>query len=202
MTRTAVLLWAVALPLHARDISFDGKNTLHPEAFAGFRVVDHRIELNRGAIVFRLVDSSVPPVEIVTPNVTVRPLLAGECRVEVTRFGETQITPGVGEVRVIAPQGANSVMPGEKMIVRGSAAAPEFRIVSAISRLRRLANGINSTFGAISLGAGAATGSDEAPASTTRPSKPAEPSKPPARSPNPDHPNQAPSQTPHAGHGK
>ena len=162
--RTAVLLFVALFAVEAKDVTFGGKNVLHPDRFTVIRVDDHLVQLDHGVVTFHIYDSAYRPVEIVTPNVTVQPVMVGEYRVEVTRFGETQITPTGAQVRVVSPQGAEWVAPGRKMIVRGSAAAPEFRIVDAVSGWRRLADRLAN---AIHFSGGGA-GSDDTPAETAR----------------------------------
>jgi hypothetical protein len=202
--RTAVLLWAAALAAQARHIPFEGGNVLRAEPFARLSVTGHRVELAAGAVVFHLEDSGAPPVEIVTPTVSVQPFLAGEYRVEVTRFGETHVTPKGAQVRVVAPQGAEWVSPGQKMIARGPAAAPEFRIVGAVSRWRRFTDRLAAAIGAIHIGASGGGGSDETPVETARQerSKPAETNKPDARTTPANHPNEGPIQSAHPSRGK
>jgi hypothetical protein len=204
--RTAVLLCAALFAAEAKDITFGGKNVLHPDRFTVVRVDDHRVQLDHGVVTFHIYDSAYRPVEIVTPTVTVQPFLVGEYRIEVTRFGETQVTPTGAQVRVVSPQGAEWVSPGQKMVVRGSAAAPEFRIVDAVGPLRRLANRISAAFNSFSFGGGNGGGTEEAAVSTgssdDSPAKPAAPAQPDARTPNPNHPNEGVIQSPHPSRGK
>jgi hypothetical protein len=138
--KLAILLCAAAGSASAREVRFDTVNVLRPAFGAAYAVNDHRVELKRGTVVFHLENSGAPPVEIVTPSVTIQPYFAGDYRVEVNRFGETVIVPYGGDLRVVAPSGSQWLPVGQKMIARGSAADPEFRIVSAVSRWRRFAD--------------------------------------------------------------
>jgi hypothetical protein len=140
--KLAILLCAAAAAAPARDVYFDGANVLHPAFGAEYRVHDHRVELIRGAVVFRLVNSGAPPVEIMTPSVTIQPYFTGDYRIEVNRFGETVIVPYGGDLRVIAPSGSQWLVVGQKMIARGSPNDPEFRIVNAVTPWTRLADRI------------------------------------------------------------
>jgi hypothetical protein len=155
--KLAILLWAAALAAQARDIRFDGKNLLHAELFTDYRIDDHRVELRRGVLVLHLVDSGAPPVEIVTPSVSVQPFFAGDYRVEVNRFGQSVIVPHGGDLRIVAPAGTQWIAPGQKMIARGGPANPEFRIVDAVSRWQRLAARIASAVQMVSISGGAST---------------------------------------------
>jgi hypothetical protein len=199
--RTAVLLcaalFAARFAADAKDITFGGKNVLHPDRFTVVRVDDHRVQLDHGVVTFHIYDSAYRPVEIVTPSVTVQPIMVGEYRVEVTRFGETQVTPTGAQVRVVSPQGAEWVAPGQKMIVRGSAAAPEFRIVDAVGPLRRLANRITAAFNSFSFGGGSGGGEETATESARSDDSKAKPAEPADHTRNPDHPNEGPIQSPH-----
>jgi hypothetical protein len=131
--RVALLFWAAALAAQTRDIPFDGVNILRADPKADLVAGDHRVELKRGKVAFFINDSGAPPVEIVTPNVIVRPYFAGEYRVEVKGSGDTVVTPLGGDVKVSAVQGDEWVPVGKKMIVRGPASAPKYRIVTAAS---------------------------------------------------------------------
>src|SRR3954468_11600263 len=134
--KLAILL-CVATAAYARDISFDGVNVLRPAFGAEYRIDDHRVDLLRGAVAFYIADSGAPPVEFVTPSVTIQPYFAGDYRIEVNRFGETVILPYGGDLRVVAPSGSHWLTVGQKMIARGPAADPEFRVVNAVTRWRR-----------------------------------------------------------------
>jgi hypothetical protein len=140
--KLVILLCAAAAVAPARDVHFDTNNILHPAFGAEYRVADHRVELIRGAVVLHLADSGAPPVEFVTPSVTIQPYFMGDYRIEVNRFGETVIVPYGGDVRVVAPGGSQWLPVGQKMIARGSPADPEFRIVSAVTRWSRLTDRI------------------------------------------------------------
>jgi hypothetical protein len=133
--RLALLLWAASLAAQTSDIPFDG-NVLRVDSKADLIAGDHRVELRRGRVVFHIVDSGAPPVEIVTPNVTVHPYFAGEYRIEVKGSGETVVIPLGGDVKVSAVAGSEWVPVGRKMIVRGPAAAPRFRVVTALTGWR------------------------------------------------------------------
>jgi hypothetical protein len=204
--RTAFLILAAALAAGAKDFPFEGENLLRADYFARYAISGHRVELTRGFITYHLADSGAPPVEIVTPSVSVQPFLTGEYRVEVNRFGETHITPAGGDVRVVSPQGAKWVAPGQKLIARGPAAAPEFRIVDAVGRWGRLAARFSAAFQHMSVGASA--GSDDSSSETAhhddraKPSPPAGKSDAPSRTPAPNHPNEGVAPPPHAGKGK
>jgi hypothetical protein len=174
--RLAILLWGAALAAQSHDIPFGGNSSLRPDRFAEYRIDGRRVELKKGGVVFHLGDSGAPPVEIVTPSVSVQPFFAGDYRVEVNRFGESVIVPYGGDLRIVAPAGAQWIVPGQKMIARGSPANPEFRIVNAISRWRRLAMRIGGAVQAasgFSGGGSSDNNSSDNSASASRPTTPA-----------------------------
>ena len=171
--RAVAFLWAAALAAQTREIPFDG-NVLRADSKADLIAGDHRVEVRRGTVVFQIVDSGAPPVEIVTPCVTVHPYLVGEYKIEVKGSGESVITPMGGDVKVSAPQGSEWVPVGRKLIARGPRSAPEFRVVSALSGWRWIANLLtvmakNSGGGGVSVDAGSTSSSDD---SSSRPSHP------------------------------
>jgi hypothetical protein len=180
--KLTILLWAAVLAAQTRDIPIQGANLLRVDRNARVVVGESRVEVQRGAVVYRIVDSGAPPVEIVTPAVTVHPYFMGDYRIEVKKSGEATITPLGGEVKVTAPQGAEWVPVGRKMIARGPAANPSFRVVSALSGWRWIAEGIrtamkNSGGGGVSVDADVSTASDDS-SSRSRPTGP-----PPASAP-------------------
>jgi hypothetical protein len=153
--RIAMLWWAAVLVAQARDIPFDG-NVVKIDRLSEYTVGDHRVELKHGALTVHLADSGAPTVEIVTPSIRIEAFFVGDYRVEVTRFGNTVVKPDGGEVRVTAPAGAQWVSPGQKMIARGPADNPEFRIVTAVSRWRRRLAQIAGAMHGIDIAAGGA----------------------------------------------
>jgi hypothetical protein len=166
--RLALLLWAAALAAQTRDIPFDGINILRVDGKADLIAGDRRVELNRGRVVFHIADSGAPPVEIVTPNVIVHPYFAGEYRVEVKRSGESVITPLGGDVKVSAIQGVEWVPVGRKMIVRGTAAAPQFRVVNALTGwrwIKAMATAMAQNSGNSSVSVDSGTSSDDSSSS-------------------------------------
>lgn len=174
--RLALLLWAAALAAQVREIPFDA-NVLRADRKADLIAGDHRVELRRGTVVFFINDSGAPPVEIVTPNVSVHPYFAGSYKVEVKGSGETVVTPEGGDVKVAAVQGIEWVPVGWKMIVRGPAAAPRYRIVSAASGWKW----IGQALAAMAQNSGSSVSVDSG-SSSDNSSPPSRPSSPPPSS--------------------
>jgi hypothetical protein len=177
--RLALLLWAAAVSAQPRDIPVHGTNLLRVDRKADVIVSESRVELKRGKALYRIVDSGAPPVEIVTPAVTVHPYFAGDYLVEVKKSGESTVTPRGGELKVTAPQGVEWVPVGKKMIARGPAANPQFKVVSALTGWRWIAAGLKSAAqggGGVSVDADVSTSTDDS--SRSRP-----PTGPPASAP-------------------
>jgi hypothetical protein len=174
--RLALLLWAAALAAQTRDIPFDGANILRADRKADLIAGDHRVELRRGTVVFFLNDSGAPPVEIVTPNVVVHPYFVGSYKVEVKGSSETVVTPEGGDVKVAAVQGVEWVAVGWRMIVRGPAAAPRYRIVSAASGWKWIGQALAAM--AQSSGSSASVDSGSSSDDSSPPSRP--PAPPPS----------------------
>ena len=177
--RLALLLWAAALAAQTREIPFDGANILRADRKADLIAGDHRVELRRGTVVFFINDSGAPPVEIVTPNVVVHPYFAGSYKVEVKGSGETVVTPEGGDVKVAAVQGVEWVAVGWKMIVRGPAGSPRYRIVSAATGWKWIGQALaamaQNSGSSVSVDSGSGSSSDNS-------SPPSRPSAPPPSS--------------------
>ncbi len=178
--KAVAILWAAALAAQTRDIPFDA-NVLSAERKADLVAGDHRVELKRGKVVFRIHDSGAPPVEIDTPCVTVHPYFTGDYKIEVKKSGETTIIPYGGDIKVSAPQGVQWVPVGMKMIARGSRANPQFRIVSALTgwawMTAKLGPIMQNSGGGVSIDPGVS--SDDSSSPPSRPPSPP-PSAPPS----------------------
>lgn len=72
-------------------------------------------------------------VELSLPAVSVRPARRGSYRITVFDDGSAEITVRSGEAEIFTPRGSERLKEGRTMLVRGSVADPEFRIVAAVS---------------------------------------------------------------------
>jgi hypothetical protein len=183
--RFATLLWAAALAAQTRDIPFDG-NVLHAEKKTELVAADHRVELRRGTVVFQITNSAKPPVEITTPAVTVHPYFVGTYKVEVSKSGETTITPLGGDVKVSSLQGAEWVPVGKKMIVGGAMQSPQFKIVSSRSGWAWVRESLAIAFHNMSISGGGGSSSDDSAPAQQADSKPAAAAAPSHSSKGPD----------------
>ncbi len=133
----------VATGLHSRaDIRFDPDGWLRLEANGELRIAQLeagscRIELARGVLTWHAANPPAREIRIGTPSVGVRPSSPGEFRVAINKAGESEILARRGELEVFSPAGSQAVAAGQKLIARGDAANPEFRIVSGVSRWGR-----------------------------------------------------------------
>jgi ferric-dicitrate binding protein FerR (iron transport regulator) len=141
------------------DIEFGSTAGFRLQAESEIRIGRHdgryRLELVRGSLVYDVISPGAPEVEIVTPSVSVWPSIPGQYEISLNRAAESIIVARAGSVAVVAPAGSEWVDAGQKMIARGPAAAPQFKIVSAIPVWRRLAILMSN----LKLGGG--TGSDD-----------------------------------------
>jgi hypothetical protein len=119
------------------EIQFDAANILrvggsaeiHMAALENGRV---QLEIARGTVTFRVLRPSTASVELNTPSVSVRPAREGTFLISVNDAGETEVTARAGDVEVFTPKGSQWVYAGQTMMARGSAADPEFQMISAI----------------------------------------------------------------------
>ena len=118
------------------EVQFDAANSMRIGANAELHLTQleaarFQMELARGTVTWRVLRPSGADAEIDTPNVSVRPNKQGEYRIQVNESGETEVIVRGGEVEVFTPRGSQWVNAGQMMVVRGTAADPEFQIVNA-----------------------------------------------------------------------
>jgi hypothetical protein len=148
------------------DIEFGPTAGFRLQADSQIRIGRHddgryRIELVRGSLVYDVISPGAPEVEIGTPSVSVWPSIPGQYEISLNRAAESVIVARAGSVAVVAPAGSEWVDAGQKMIARGPAAAPQFKVVSALSVWRRLAILMSN------LNVGGGTGSDDSGSTDT-----------------------------------
>jgi len=119
------------------EVEFDAANVLRIGGNAEIHLAllengRYQVEIARGTVTFRVLRPSNASVELNTPNVSVRPVREGTFRIGVSESVETEITARAGDVEVFTPKGSQWVYNGQTMTTRGSAADPEFQMVSAI----------------------------------------------------------------------
>ena len=134
----------VATGLHSRaDVRLDPAVWLRLEANGELRMAQleaqrYRIELARGAVTCYVDNAPAREIQVGTPSVGVRPSSPGVYRIAVNKAGESEILARQGELEVFSPSGSQAVAAGQKLIARGDAANPEFKIVSGVSRWSRV----------------------------------------------------------------
>jgi FecR protein len=119
------------------EVQFDSANILRIGGNAEIHLAAlengrYQLEIARGTVTFRVLRPSTASVELNTPSVSVRPAREGTFRISVSDAGETEVTARAGDVEVFTPKGSQWVYAGQTMMARGTAADPEFQMVSAI----------------------------------------------------------------------
>ena len=158
----------------------------------------YRIELLRGSMTYDVISPGAPSVELATPNVSAWPSIPGQYDISISRAIESAIVARAGSIEVVAPAGSEWVNEGQKMIARGSPAAPQFKIVSAISVWRRLAILVSN----LNLGAGTGTSDDSSSSDSSPNSSNSASSTPHSSAPVAQSSASAASTGSHSGHGK
>ncbi len=90
-----------------------------------------QVQLSRGLVTWRVLRSSTVQAEIQGPLVAVRPVGLAAVRFEVAADGSGSIMVRHGEAEVRSAKGVQRVKVGDLMLVRGTAADPEFQVVRA-----------------------------------------------------------------------
>ncbi len=121
------------------EIELDYANLvrLAPNTDVGLADVEYhryQLQLGAGTIVYRVLRNSDAQVEVDTPSVGFRPLSEGEFRISVMGDGTVQITARSGRAEIFGPRGSQQVPAGQTILVRGSAADPEFRNTYELAR--------------------------------------------------------------------
>jgi len=99
----------------------------------------YQMRLAKGVVDYSVHGPSAANVAVDTPSVSVVPAREGAYRIALKGDGHSEIVAWTGAIQVRAPAGSEWVNAGQKMIARGPAANPEFRIVRAFSRWRQVA---------------------------------------------------------------
>src|SRR5260370_4768239 len=150
-------------PNSRADIEFDSTDTLRMGGNAEIRVMPpqsgkYEVESIKGDLTYNAAGPAAPVVGIDTPSVSVIPADVGVYRIAVNAARESEITVMEGNVEIFAASGSEWIGAGQKMMVRGSASDPEFKVVRAISKWRRAARVLLSS---MQLGVSASSSSSE-----------------------------------------
>jgi len=124
-------------PNSRAEVQFDSANVLRIGGNAELRLAQldynrYQMELARGTVTYRIIRASSINVELDTPNISIRPAKQGAYRITVSAVGDTEVTARLGDVEIFTPRGSQWLSAGQTMMARGSAADPEFQVVSAI----------------------------------------------------------------------
>ena len=120
------------------EVEFDSSNVLRIGGNAEVRLAQlesgiYHLGIAKGTVTYRILHASQANAELDTPSVSVRPSREGSYRITVNEAGETEITARAGDVEVFTPRGSQWVYNGQSMMARGTAADPEFQMVTALS---------------------------------------------------------------------
>ena len=123
-------------PSSRAEVEFDSSNVFYMGGtseihLSALEYGRYQMELAHGTITYRVLRPVNVNVEVDTPSVSVRPSKAGTYRMTVNDNGDTEVTVRAGDVEVFTPRGSQWVSAGQMLVARGSAADPEFQIVSA-----------------------------------------------------------------------
>ncbi len=120
------------------EVQFDYANMIRLRADSEIRIAElenrrYQVQVARGTVTLRVLRETDADMEIDTPNVSVRPVKKGIYRITVREDGESEVTVRSGEAETSTPRGVERVHSGRTMLVRGTAADPEFQIVNAVA---------------------------------------------------------------------
>ncbi|MGH7756185.1 MAG: DUF6600 domain-containing protein [Vulcanimicrobiaceae bacterium] len=93
----------------------------------------HALQLAQGTVELRVLRSTRANPEIDTPSVAIRPSASGRYRITVGDDGNTAITVRAGRAAIVMPQATQYLVPGNTMVVQGSAAEPDFQYVTTVA---------------------------------------------------------------------
>jgi uncharacterized protein DUF6600/FecR-like protein len=124
-------------PNSRTEVQFDGSNLIRLGGNSEIHLTElaygrYQMEFAKGILTYRVFRASNVNAEVDTPTVSVRPSKVGVYRISVGESGETEVTARLGDVEVFTPRGSQWVDAGQTMMARGTAADPEFQIVSGI----------------------------------------------------------------------
>ena len=100
---------------------------------------DYRLSVAKGSITCYVAPDFAGRASVATPNITAGSALSGIYRIAVKPSGQSEIAADQGAIQVTAPGGSEWVNAGRKLVARGPATDPEYKIGSAVSFWRRLA---------------------------------------------------------------
>lgn len=93
----------------------------------------YQLQLAKGLVTYRTLRQSNAFAEVDTPLVAVRPTGLASVRVEVSPDNSSRVTVRHGDVELYTPKGTEQVHEGNTMVLRGTAADPEFQVMAAIA---------------------------------------------------------------------
>lgn len=121
------------------EVQFDSANMIRLASrtevrFSELEYLRYQVQVAQGTVTFARIRDRNADIDINTPNISMRPLEQGDYRITVREDGATEITVRSGEAEVFSPLGIETLRSGRTMVVRGTAANPEFQMMAAIPR--------------------------------------------------------------------
>lgn len=95
---------------------------------------NYLVQVAEGTTTFRILRDTKAQIEISTPTVSVRPTDKGIYRITVRPDGVTEVTVRDGQAEIFTPRGTETLRSGKTLQARGTAADPEYMILSAINK--------------------------------------------------------------------
>lgn len=122
---------------------------------------NYRLALTKGTLRHYVTGPSLTEVRIDTPNVWLTPSHEGVYEISVDGPGKSQIIAEAGSIAVFAAQGHEWVDAGQKMLVRGDASNPQFKLSSALTAWKRLSIALSTLHIGGGGGGSVSAGSDD-----------------------------------------
>ena len=161
------------------EVQVDLSNTLQVNPDSEIKVGEvypgrYQMIVARGGLTWRVWDGSTADAEVRTPSVGARTRELGIYSIGLNGRGETEIAAIEGNIEVFAPAGSQWVSAGQKLVARGPASDPEFRMITGPSRWRKFLSlvsrmDIGSVVSAATSGAGNGAARRPAAASAANP---------------------------------
>ncbi len=113
----------------------------------------YRVALDRGSVTCHVVYFPAAELNLATPSVSLAPQVPGIYRITVNGKGETEIAAQQGNIQVFAPTGSEWILTGQKMLARGPADNPQFKIVRAVPALPKVMTIVMTSMGIAGIAA-------------------------------------------------
>lgn len=167
-------------PKAQTGIQFDEANVIHMGSKTEIRLDvlepgHYGMEVIKGSITGHVAGLTAANVEVATPSVVVRTSKPGVFLIAINRAGESEIAARAGDVEVVAPRGSEWVIAGQKMVARGPASDPQYKIRNAVTWWMRWGRVVAESIQIASSIASTYEGGSQGSSSDSKSSAPAKP---------------------------